>query len=74
MTPRPKTIAEYADRYIRYGVIHPDDVSLYKEAINLDRIKKQLDEGNDINDKSGQYIANDRSPWDYSPSGYDRTL
>ena len=30
MTPRPKTIAEYADRYIRYGVIHPDDVSLYK--------------------------------------------
>lgn len=32
MTPRPKTIAEYADRYIRYGVIHPDDVSLYKEA------------------------------------------
>lgn len=45
MTPRPKTIAEYADRYIRYGVIHPDDVSLYKEAINLDRIKKQLDEG-----------------------------
>lgn len=45
MTPRPKTIAEYADRYIRYGVIHPDDVSLYKEAINLGRIKKQLDEG-----------------------------
>ncbi len=36
--------------------------------------RKQLDEGNDINDKSGQYIANDRSPWDYSPSGYDRTL
>lgn len=45
MTPRPKTIAEYADRYIKYGVIHPDDVSLYKEAINLGRIKKQLDEG-----------------------------
>lgn len=45
MTPRPKTMAEYADRYIRYGVIHLDDVSLYKEAINLDRIKKQLDEG-----------------------------
>ena len=41
MTPRPKTIAEYADRYIKYGVIHPDDVSLYKEAINLGRIKKQ---------------------------------
>ena len=45
MTPRPKTIAEYAGRYIKYGVIHPDDVSLYKEAINLDRIKKQLDKG-----------------------------
>lgn len=45
MIPRPKTIAEYADRYIKYGVIHPDDVSLYKEAINLDRIKKQLDDG-----------------------------
>lgn len=45
MIPRPKTIAEYADRYIKYGVIHPDDVSLYKEAINLGRIKKQLDEG-----------------------------
>ena len=45
MIPRPKTIAEYTDRYIKYGVIHPDDVSLYKEAINLDRIKKQLDEG-----------------------------
>lgn len=43
MTPRPKTIAEYADRYIKYGVIHPDDVSLYKEAINLVRIKKQLE-------------------------------
>lgn len=45
MTPRPKTIAEYAYRYIKYGVIHPDDVSLYKEAIDLNRIKKQLDEG-----------------------------
>mgnify|MGYP001105201562 CR=1 FL=1 len=45
MTPRPKTIAEYAGRYIKYGVIHPDDVSLYKAAINLDRIKKQLDKG-----------------------------
>ena len=45
MTPRPKTIAEYAGRYIKYGVIHPGDVSLYKEAINLDRIKKQLDKG-----------------------------
>ena len=36
--------------------------------------RKQLDEGNDINDKSGQYNANDRTPWDYGPSGDDRTL
>lgn len=45
MTPRPKTIAEYADRYIKYGVIHPEDVSIYKEAIDFNRIKKHLDEG-----------------------------
>mgnify|MGYP000788420099 FL=1 len=63
MTPRPKTIAEYADRYIKYGVIHPDDVSLYKEAINLVRIKKQLDEGKERGRYQIRYNMNGTYKW-----------
>ncbi len=44
-TPRPVTIGEYADRYIEHGIIHPDDAALYKEATNLERIRKRLAEG-----------------------------
>ena len=63
MTPRPKTIAEYAYRYIKYGVIHPDDVSLYKEAIDLNRIKKQLDEGKERGRYQIRYNMNGTYKW-----------
>ena len=36
--------------------------------------RKQLDEGNDINDKSVNIMPMICSTWDYGPSGDDRTL
>ena len=51
ISPRPQTIGEYAERYIGHGVIHPDDAALYREATNLKRIRKRLDEGK----KRGRY-------------------
>ena len=63
MSPRPQTIGEYAGRYIEHGIIHPDDAALYREAINLNRIKKSLAEGRERGRYQIRYLKNGTYKW-----------
>ena len=63
MNPRPVTIGEYASRYIKHGIIHPDDAALYREAINLNRIKKRLAEGKERGRYQIRYLVDGRYKW-----------
>lgn len=63
ITPRPATIGEYADRYIEHGIIHPEDAALYKDAINLERIKKSLAEGKERGRYQIRYLVDGTYKW-----------
>ncbi|MDO5339362.1 MAG: GGDEF domain-containing phosphodiesterase [Eubacteriales bacterium] len=63
MKPRPATIGEYAARYIEHEIIHPDDAALYKEAINLNRIKKRLAEGKERGRYQIRYLIDGTYKW-----------
>lgn len=42
---RSKTIEEYVENTVAEGVIHPSDVSEFKQFVNIEHIRKQIKEG-----------------------------
>lgn len=61
--PRPSTISEYADRYIANRIIHPDDAHIYRDAINLERIRNQVKNGRSRERHQIRYLVDGRYKW-----------